>query len=186
MPHETLDQTGKRIIIIGCSGSGKSTLATRLSKKLNLPVHHLDRIFWQPGWVSMPREQFRAIQNDLVSSDAWIIDGNYDHTLDLRLATCDMVIFLDMPRETCLWNVLKRRVIYHGKTRPDLNEGCPEKIDAEFLRWIWRFNQDIRPGMVVKLNRLDQDRQVVILKSHKQVKHFLNSIVPCQEFILTN
>jgi adenylate kinase family enzyme len=73
--------------------------------------------------------------------------------------------------------VLKRRIIYHGKTRPDLNEGCPEKIDAEFLRWIWYFNRDICPGVVEKLNHLDQGKQVVILKSHKQVKHFLNSIV---------
>lgn len=176
MLQATLAQTAKRIIIIGCGGSGKSTLAVKMGEKLSLPVHHLDRIFWQPGWVSMPRDQFTAIQNDLVSSDAWLIDGNYDHTLDLRLAACDVVIFLDMPRLTCLWNVLKRRVIFHGKTRPDLNEGCPEKVDAEFLRWIWRFNQDIRPGVLEKLIRLDQGKQVVILKSHQQVKHFLNSL----------
>jgi adenylate kinase family enzyme len=177
MLQKTYSPTAKRIIIIGCGGSGKSTLAIKLGAKLSLPVHHLDRIFWQPGWVSMPRDQFTAIQKDLVSSDTWIIDGNYDHTLDLRLAACDMAIFLDMPRVTCLWNVLKRRVMYHGQTRPDLNEGCPEKIDAEFLRWIWHFNQDIRPGMVEKLKHLDQGKQVVILKSPQQVKPFLNSIV---------
>ena len=163
-------------MIIGCGGSGKSTLAIELGRRLSLPVHHLDRIFWKPGWVSISREALAASLETLVIAPRWIMDGNYTATLDLRLAACDMVIFLDFPRLTCLWNVLKRRVMYHGRTRPDLSEGCPEHIDAEFLKWIWTFRRDKRPAIMAKLVSLDQNKRVVILKSRKQVNQFLGSL----------
>ncbi len=165
----------QRIIIIGNAGSGKSTLAVKLGQKLNLSVHHLDRLFWTPGWVSIPREQFAALQADLVAGERWIIDGNYKSTLDLRLVACDTVIFMDMPRLVCLWNVLKRRVMYHGKTRPDLSPECPEKIDLEFLRWIWHFKRDIRPGIVQKLATLGEGILRIHLRSRREVQRFLES-----------
>ncbi len=36
----------KRIIVIGCGGAGKSTFSRNISDKLNIPVYHLDKIFW--------------------------------------------------------------------------------------------------------------------------------------------
>ena len=86
-----------KIVIIGSSGSGKSTLAARLGPILNLPVYHLDRLFWRPGWQETPRDEWRMLQQKLCAEPQWIIDGNYSGTLDVRLAACDTVIWLDLP-----------------------------------------------------------------------------------------
>ncbi len=158
-----INTTLQKVIIIGCAGSGKSTLAIKLGERLGLPVIHLDRLFWQPGWVSIPREELAEIIKGLITQPRWVIDGNYSATLDLRLAACDLVIFLDMPRWLCLWNVLKRRIMYHKRSRPDMTEGCPEQLDWEFLRWIWHFNRDRRPGIVSQLDNLGEGQVSIIL-----------------------
>lgn len=119
----------KKIIMIGCGGAGKSTLARKLGKKLSLPVYHLDRLFWQPGWVSINKEHMRELQEKIVSGEEWIMDGNYSSTLDLRLAACDTVIYLNYPTWRCLYGILKRRFHYRKKTRPDMTEGCNERVN---------------------------------------------------------
>ena len=167
-----------RIIIIGCGGSGKSTLAIKLGERLGLPVIHLDRLFWQPGWVSIPREELAERIKEMVGRPRWIIDGNYSATLDLRLAASDLVIFLDMPRWLCLWNVVKRRWMFHHHNRPDMTEGCPEQLNWEFLRWIWHFNRDKQPGILAGLATLRKDQISLILKSPRQVRKFLDDLRP--------
>ncbi|MES2626184.1 MAG: AAA family ATPase, partial [Pseudomonadota bacterium] len=87
----------QRIAIIGCGGSGKSTLANTLGQKLGLPVHHLDQLYWRPTWIETPKAEWESLQQQLCNQPAWIIDGNYGGTMDLRLAAADTVIFLDMP-----------------------------------------------------------------------------------------
>lgn len=105
----------QRIILIGSGGSGKSTLARQIGAVLSLPVIHLDALFWQPGWVETPRPEWEALQRELVARDRWVIDGNYGHTLDIRLAAADTVIFMDMPRLVCAWGAIKRRIMYAGR-----------------------------------------------------------------------
>ena len=112
----------KRIMIIGCGGSGKSTLAQQLGQKLGLPVIHLDKLFWTPGWVSIPKEEFDRVHADAVSKEKWIIDGNFDRTIPVRLKRCDTVIYLDFSRFACLMGVLKRVLTTYGKVRPDMGE----------------------------------------------------------------
>ena len=123
-----------RIIIIGCGGSGKSTLARNLSKKTNLPVVHLDKIFWKEGWVNISREEFNTLLKEELKKEKWIIDGNYDRTIKERIEMCDTVIYLDYPRMSCLFGVIKRVVSSYGKVRPDMADGCPERFDLEFLK----------------------------------------------------
>jgi len=134
----------RRILVIGNGGSGKSTFSIALGEKLHLPVVHLDQIFWKPGWVSVPADEFDQCLTEELNKDAWIIDGNYRRTLELRLKRCDTVIYLDFPRLVCLFYAVKRVIRYHGKTRPDMGEGCPERIDWEFVKWIWHFNRENR------------------------------------------
>jgi adenylate kinase family enzyme len=171
-----VNESRKRIIIIGCAGAGKSQLAIQLGRILGLNVIHLDRLFWHKGWVETPRTQWRSINTQLVRQDAWIIDGNYYSTLDIRLAACDTVIFMDFPRHRCLWNVIKRVLLFYGKTRPDIGPGCPEKIDWEFVQWIWNFPKNIRPRIYRLLDLYGQGKDISILKNQCEVEHFLQNI----------
>ena len=135
----------KRILVIGCGGAGKSTLAKQLGETLSLPVHHLDKLWWKPGWVEESVERFDAELAKILKQDRWIIDGNYNRTLPERLKYADTVIFLDYSPWICLMRALKRIFRWHGRVRPDMGAGCPERLDLEFLRYIWTYNRRMRP-----------------------------------------
>ena len=132
----------ERILIIGCGGAGKSTLARQLGDKLNIPVVHLDKLFWKPGWVEMPKDEFDALLRQEMAKERWIMDGNFNRTLPERIARCDTMIYLDFSRFACLCGVIKRVLTTYGKVRPDMGDGCPERIDWEFLKWVWNFNKN--------------------------------------------
>lgn len=123
-----------RVIVIGCAGSGKSTLSQKLHTTLQLPVIHLDTYYWKANWQATANEEWDAKVNDFALIDRWIIDGNYSRTLDIRIKRADLIVFLDMPRWLCMYRIIKRRIQYHGKTRPDLNKDCPEKLDIFMSR----------------------------------------------------
>ena len=98
----------ERIMIIGCGGSGKSTLARQLGEKTGLPVIHLDKLFWRPGWVNLTREEFDVVHNAAIEEKKWILDGNFDRTMEPRIRRCDTVVYLDFSRIACLCGVMKR------------------------------------------------------------------------------
>ncbi len=171
----------RRIIVIGCAGGGKSTLAREMGEILDLEVIHLDRLFWRPGWVETPREEWRAIQEEFLRREAWIIDGNYGSTMSLRLAAADTVIFLDFPRLLCLVRVIKRWLANYGRTRPDLGPGCPEGIDLEFIRWIWNFRSRSRPRILANLAGLSGDKELIVLRRPREVRRFLQTLSLSQD-----
>ena len=162
----------ERIIIIGCGGSGKSTLARQLGQKLEIPVVHLDKLFWRPGWVQISREEFDVLHEQALSEPRWIMDGNFNRTIQRRLERCDTVIYLDFSRTACLWGVFKRIITTYGVVRPDMGEGCPERFDWDFLKWVWNFNKDKRKKLMDQLAKAENVK-VVILKNRRQVKRFL-------------
>jgi adenylate kinase family enzyme len=106
----------KRIFVIGPGGAGKSTFATQLGEILGIEVIHLDSLYWKPGWVEPPKSEWAATLEALLERDTWIVDGNYSGTLERRLAVCDAVVFLDLPRRTCIWRVLRRAARYDNST----------------------------------------------------------------------
>jgi adenylate kinase family enzyme len=122
----------KKVAVIGCGGAGKSTFSRILSEVLNIPVYHLDKLNWKPGWIPTPKDEWDNLMKNLVSEEEWIIDGNYGRTLDTRLNNADTIVFLNMPMYLCIFRIVKRRFMYHGKSRPDMDEGCPEKLDINF------------------------------------------------------
>lgn len=165
----------KRIIIIGCGGAGKSTLARQLGEKLGLPVVHLDKLFWKPGWVQVSQEEFDDLHRMELAKDRWIMDGNFNRTMPERIARCDTIIYLDFSRFACLRGVLKRVLTTYGTVRPDMGEGCPERIDWEFLKWVWNFNKNKRQRYYQLLNEVTH-AETIVLKNRRAVKRFLDGL----------
>lgn len=166
----------RRILVIGSGGAGKSTVALELGKRLNLPVIHLDALYWRPGWLERSANEWQHMVEDLLQEECWIIDGNYGRTLERRLSAADTVVFLDLPRWLCLWRVLKRRLRFHGRSRPDMAEGCPERLTGEFLRWIWFYAERRRAGILAQLREVAQEKEVVVLHSPREVESFLECL----------
>lgn len=165
----------KRIVIIGCPGSGKTRLARLLGEKLHLTVVHLDRLWWRSGWENVTQEEFDARLEKALSLDSWIIDGNYSRTMDARLAKCDTIIYLDYSRWACLWGMLQRVLGNYGKNRSDMPDGCPERFDWEFVKFIWKFNENNR---IINYTRIAKYKhaKAIVLKKRKEAKAFLESI----------
>jgi len=166
----------QRILIIGCGGAGKSTLARELNQITQLPLYHLDQLYWSPGnWEHLSKEEFDAELIPLLSGERWILDGNYNRTLPLRLERCDTVIYLDYPRHICLFHWLKRVITNWGHAREDMAEGCAEWFDPEFAKWIWNFNRNNR-DTIYKLLQQHTHVKKYIFKNTRQLKMFLKRL----------
>lgn len=172
----------RRVAILGPPGSGKSTLARLIGDALGVPVVHLDRLFWRPGWVKAPPEEFAAEHNRLVQMDGWVIDGNYGATMDARFASADTIVYLDEGALRCTWRILARMWRTRGKARPDLNEGCLERLTWDFVPFVWytiTFNWRKRPKVLSRLEPLSDDaRTVVILRGRRGAAWFVASLSP--------
>lgn len=166
----------RRVVVVGCGGAGKSTFSKRLGELLGVPVVHLDSFFWKPGWTETPKEEWEARVADLVRLDAWVMDGNYGGTMEMRLAASDAVVFLDLPRFLCLRRVLERRLRFAGKPRPDMAPGCPERLDLEFLKYVWNYPKTRRPGVLARLEDLPDEKEVLVLRSPREVEGLLRTL----------
>ena len=166
----------ERVMIIGCGGAGKSTLARQLGEKTGLPVVHLDQIYWSPGnWQHLEKEEFDSLLSIELEKPRWILDGNFNRTMEMRLERCDTVIYLDFNRFTCILGWLKRVITNLGTARPDMAPGCKEWFDPEFAKWLWNFNKQNR-DRYLKLLAEQTDKKVYILRNRRQVRKYLSSI----------
>lgn len=142
----------RRWLLLGAGGAGKTTLALELGRILSLPIIHLDRHYWSPGWVPPPDTAWDAKVEDLVQQDEWIMDGNYSRTLDLRLPRAQAVILLDLPPTVCLWGIVRRGAFRRGRARKDLPEGCMEHFpNLEFLLYVATYRWRSRPKVLRKV-----------------------------------
>lgn len=166
----------RRVLVIGSGGAGKTTFAARLGERTGLPVIHLDRLYWRPGWTETPKEEWEELVRDVIARDTWILDGNYGGTLAKRLAAADTVVFLDVPRVVCIARVLRRRLRHAGRSRPDVTDGCPERITWEFLRWIWTYPARRRPGVLELLAQFEsRGGRAAVLRSGREIEAFVES-----------
>ena len=166
----------RKILVIGSSGSGKSYFSKRLGEQLGIEVIHLDRLYWLPNWTEPSKEDWRATVEKILESDQWIIDGNFGGTMEMRVAAADTIIFIDLSRVLCLWRVIKRRIAYRKTTRPDMAEKCDEKVDLDFLKWVWRYPRSSKPKIEELLQRNSKEKHVIRLRSRSEVKRFLRRL----------
>ena len=161
----------RRVLVLGCPGAGKSTLARSLGEALSLPVVHLDKLWWKSGWVNRTEGEFDALLDAVLLGEEWVIDGNYLRTLPRRLERCDAVVLLDYPRRVCLFRALRRILSWRGRTRPDMAADCPERLDGEFVRWIWEFHRTQRPQVLELLDGWTGEKH--IFRSPRACARFL-------------
>ncbi|MGE6378413.1 topology modulation protein [Peribacillus muralis] len=169
----------ERIMVIGVSsGVGKSTFARLLGERLDMDVHHLDTFYWRPDWVEAPLEDFLADQEEVLALDQWILEGNYSNSIDLRLKHANTIIYLELPLHVCLYRVVKRRLSYRGKTRPDIGEGCQEKLDWPFLKFIittyYSRKENLR-NRLAEIQRNEPDKVIIILDSRKKIAAYFSN-----------
>ena len=162
----------KRILVIGNSGSGKSTFARKLHRATGLPLFHLDLLWHLPDKTNISREEFDTRLEEILALKEWIIDGNYQRTLQQRIAACDTIFLLDYPVEVCLAGVAERI----GKDRP----GMPwqeTEFDPEFRQWILDFPNTQLPDIYRLLDQYRDQKQIIIFTSREEAdaweKHYL-------------
>jgi adenylate kinase family enzyme len=165
----------RRVAVIGPGGSGKTELANALSRRTGIPVVYLDLIFWRDDWTPAPGDEARRDLDAAIAQERWIVDGNFLDAGEARFERADTVVFLDIPRRTCLRRVLTRLARDRWRRRPDLPEGANEGFDLSLLRWIWRYPYEDRPRVLELLASLDDAVAVHRLRSDADVGRFLDS-----------
>jgi len=173
-----LQNSVKKITIVGNAGSGKTTLAFQLHEKYKLPLYHLDQYYWLPNWERIEFDKFSEIHWELYAKNEWIIEGIYIRWLHHRIVHADVIIFLDIPRSKCMWRVIKRAFMNFGKVTLGNPAHCKQQPFSfkflEFLWWVWNFNKYYRSMIVAFLAQAKQDgKQVYVLKSSKDIADFV-------------
>ncbi len=168
-------------MIIGGSGSGKSTVARKLGDITGLPVVHIDKIHWQPGWVERPEAERFEIIHETVAADQWILDGNYSSTFALRAARADTIIFLDISTPRRITRVVWRTISNLGGSRSDMPAGCPESLNARFVdfvvNWVAGYQaRGARTKAILFIDNPQLDSSIRHLKSPRDVRRFLAEV----------
>lgn len=165
-----------RITIIGYSGSGKSTFAGLLGNVYYIQPTHLDTIFWQPNWIERSTNETKEMIADVVKKDEWIIDGNYKRFSPERHELANQIFFFNFNRFQCLWNVLKRRIKYHQKIRPDMTEGNFERLDFDFFMWVMKNGRtkEIKQNYQNLIEKYKD--KTIVFANQKQVNNYLEKL----------
>lgn len=167
-----------KISVMGYSGAGKSTLARELASHNGADVLHFDSVHFLPGWVIRDRDEKQRITKDFLDShDSWVIDGTYSKLfLDRRLDESDMIILLLFNRFTCFARAFRRYITYRNKTRPDMAEGCNEKFDFEFMKWLlWEGRSKAARERFSNIIR-DYGGKVTVIKNQRELDRFVASL----------
>ena len=161
---------GQKIIVIGSPGAGKSTYSRRLRDITGLPLYHLDMIWHKPDRTNITKEEFDKQLSEILLTDKWIIDGNYQRTIELRLEQCDTVFLMDFPLEVCLAGAAARV----GTKRDDL-PWVEDELDEEFRQWIVDFPNEKLPQIYQMLDNYG-GKNIIIFKSRQDADDYLQKL----------
>ena len=171
-----------KVAVIGYSGSGKSTLAKKLGRIYQCPVLHLDRINFEPGWRERDPEDARRTVSGFLDENGengWIIDGNYSGLCqERRLKEADLIVFVDFPRRICLWQAMRRYVMYRGRVRDSIADGCEEKMDLPFLMWILRNGRSRKYKNRYREIQECYPEKTLVIRNHKEMSDSLIRLAP--------
>lgn len=166
----------KRIAVIGPPGAGKSRLAGQLGAKLGLRILHLDRLYWKPGWVRTPHDEWVAAQRRELAGESWIVDAQYDDMLPDWIDAADTIVFLDASPLRCFWRVTRRRL--HPQPAPGVPVGSQpgpvHRALGKFVRNQWEYRRKVRPELVADIARGRDGQRVVVLRSDTDLRRFLS------------
>ncbi len=162
----------KRAVVIGCSGSGKSVFSRKLRDVTGLTLYYLDMIWHKPDGTNILRDEFDEKLRSIMSRDSWIIDGNYQRTLETRIKACDTVFLFDLPTETCIEGALSRI----GKKREDM-PWFENELDPQFRQWIESFRENRLPEIYKLLEKYKNGRQIVVFRTREQADKFIEKLV---------
>ena len=167
-----------KIAIIGYSGAGKSTLARALGERYGVDILHMDAVHHMPGWVERDPESEKAILTEFLDThENWVIDGNYSGVcFQRRVEEADLVVMLLFNRIASLVRVTKRYLTYKGKNRPDMAQGCDEKLDGEFIRWVLWDGRSRRKREYYRRLQAQYPGKTVVLKTQGQIDRFLEEL----------
>ena len=162
----------KKIAIIGISASGKSTFSRELHKVTDLPLFHMDKLFWRGKWEEVPEVEYLIEEQKLLQKDKWIIEGYVDQKHTDRLKQADLIIYLDYSGLRCALYYIKRIIKHSRRARPEMSE---EALDAFEANYFWRiFMRRERPGIETALRDVDKSK-VVRLSSPRELRKFMNN-----------
>jgi adenylate kinase family enzyme len=165
-----------RVMIIGSPGTGKSTFAKKLAVKTGLPLIHLDYYYHDKSKdYYNETTAWQARVKQLTGEALWIIDGNYGKTMGERMKRADVIFYFDMPRRTALKGLAMRRLTARRTQRDDMPAGWIETSGLAFITYVWSFRKNYAAGTWELLNQ-NEDKQIIVLKSHKQVDEYLKTL----------
>lgn len=159
-----------KVIVIGCPGSGKSTFSRTLHRLTDLPLYHLDLLYWNSDRTTVSKDVFVKRLKNVLVLDKWIIDGNYGSTIEMRIKECDTVFFLDYPVEVCIDGIKLRK----GKTRSDM-PWIETEVDEELLEFIRNYNAQSRPKVLELLEQYSE-KDIIVFKSRKESENYINKV----------
>ena len=158
-----------KIIVIGCPGAGKSVFSQKLSNITNLPLYHIDMLYHKKDGTHISKEELENKLRYIFKKDDWIIDGNYQRTLEMRIKECDTIFLLDFATEVCIEGA-KSRI---GKKRDDL-PWIEEKLDENFEQCIINFKNEKLPQIYELLNKYKEKHNVIVFKSRKESDNYID------------
>lgn len=165
------------IMVLGCSGGGKSTTAAKLAEIFDLKPIHLDLFLWKSGWVQRGQDEMAILLKQEFANDGWVSDGNHRAWgYDERVARADMLVWVDMPRWRCMFNIFYRVWKYRGKSRPSMTEGCPDRLNWEFTVYVWNFKYNRGRKLAELFKRLNGQKRLYQLRTYKELNEFLKNM----------